>query len=451
MSEKYDVLLLGSGPAASRIAEAGSEAGRSVAVVDARPIGGTCALRGCNPKKVLVRAAELRDWIRRSDGELIAGDQAAINWKQLIDFKRQFTDPVTPGKKKKYAEQGIATFESPARFVGPRAVDVAGETLEAKNIVIATGARPAPLDIPGEQLLTTSDRFLESDTLPTKVVFVGGGYISFEFAHVARRAGADVTILESGDRPLEGFEPDLVDRLVEATTAVGIDVRTGHSAEAIRQESEGELTVLASSDAGNQEFSAGMVVHGGGRVPNVKSLNLEAGGIEYSNAGIRVNEFLQSVSNPDIYAAGDVVDSDLPKLTPVANRQGQTVARNLLGPERQPVEYGAVPRVAYTVPSLASIGLSENECREQGLDIDVHQGDMSDWSSVRKVGKPAAAYKVLVERKTDRLLGAHLLGPDVAETINLFALAMTYDITATRMKSVLYAFPTFASDVENML
>ncbi|MFG0334839.1 MAG: dihydrolipoyl dehydrogenase family protein [Maioricimonas sp. JB049] len=451
MSEMYDVLLLGSGPAASRIAEACSKAGRRLAVVDARPIGGTCALRGCNPKKVLVRAAELRDWIRRSDGELIAGDQAAIDWKQLIDFKRQFTDPVTPGKKKKYAEQGIATFEAPARFVGPTAVEVAGETVEAKNIVIATGARPAPLNIPGEKLLTTSDAFLESDTLPPHVVFVGGGYISFEFAHVARRAGADVTILESGPQPLEGFEPDLVDRLVEASSAVGITVLTGHTVEAIRQQSGGELMVVASSESGNQEFPAGMAVHGGGRVPNVKSLNLEAAGVDYSEAGVRVNEFLQSVSNPDIYAAGDVVDSGQPQLTPVANRHGQTVARNLLESERQPVEYGAVPRVAFTVPSLASIGLSEDQCREQGFDIDVHQGEMSDWSSVRKMGGPAAAYKVLVDRKTDRLLGAHLLGPDVAETINLFALAMTYDITATRMKSVLYAFPTFAADVESML
>jgi len=453
MSQTYDVLLLGSGPAASRIAEACSEAGRRVAVADARALGGTCALRGCNPKKVLVRAAELRDWIRRSHGQLIAGDQATIDWKQLIDFKRQFTDPVTPGTKKKYAEKGIATFESPARFVAPDSVEIAGERVKADRIVIATGARPAPLEIPGEDLLTTSDAFLESDELPRRVLFLGGGYISFEFAHVARRAGAQVTILESGSRPLVGFEPDLVDRLVEATTAIGIDVRTNARVEEVRRHSGGELCVVTSSESHNEdhEFMADMVVHGGGRVPSLQDLNPEAGNIEFSNAGIRVNRFLQSVSNPAVYAAGDVVDCDQPKLTPVANRQGRTVARNLLEPEPVPVEYGAVPRVVYTVPSLASVGLSEDQCRDAGLDVDVRQGDMSGWSSVRKVGGPPAEYKLLIDRRTDQLRGAHLLGPEAAETINLFALAMTCSIPASRMQSVLYAFPTFAADVENML
>ncbi len=451
MTSTFDVLLIGTGPAASRIAEACAEAGRRVAVVDSRGIGGTCALRGCNPKKVLVRAAELHDWLSRSRDELIAAADATIDWQALIEFKRRFTAPVTPGTMQKYAKLGIDVFEGSARFVDRTAVEVDGDRLEAEFIVIATGGEPTPLGIPGEELLTTSDEFMELESLPQRVVFVGGGYISTEFAHVAQQAGSQVSILERGERLLADFEPDLVTHYADSLAERGIDVHTQSNVTEISRAADGSLSVFAESGGEQTTFIADLVVHGAGRAPAVDRLDLAAGGIDYSRAGIHVNSRLQSVSNLQVYAAGDVVDCDQPKLTPVANQQGRIVAANILEGTGIVPDYGAVPKAAFTVPPLASVGLSEAECERCSLPYEVRQGDMSNWTSVRKVGGPVSAYKLLINRDNGQLLGAHLLGPAAAETINLFALAMKFELTATDVKSVLFAFPTFAADVREML
>lgn len=451
--QHFDLIVLGSGPSASRIVEACAEKFRT-AVVDARALGGTCALRGCNPKKVLVRAAQLKDWCDRSDGQLISSGGTKIDWGQLIEFKRTFTDPVTPGTKKKYAEMGIAMFEAPATFTGPNSIRVGEEELEADKIVICTGAKPAPLNIEGEEHLTLSDEFLEMDQLPKRLVFVGGGYISFEFAHVAQRAGAEVCILETAPQPLGGFESDLVAKLVEHSRSLGMRIETNMQVRKIEPRPEGAFTVIASKDGKQVAFEADAVIHGAGRVPAIAELDLPKGDVKFDDTGILVNRSMRSVSNPRVYAAGDCVSTKQPKLTPVANEQGQTVARNLLDEDENPQhapDYGVVPHVVYTVPGLASIGLSEAEARNERFDFEVRSGEMSDWSSLRKVGRPPAFYKLLIDKSTDQLLGAHLLAPHAEDTINLFALAMKFELTATQIKSTLFAFPSFTSDVRQML
>src|ERR1051325_5107586 len=214
MPQTFDLVVIGTGSAATAIAFRCREAGWSVAMIDSLPFGGTCALRGCDPKKILVGAAEAVDWARRMQGKGLSG-LPAINWPELMRFKRTFTGPFPERLEKRAAEAGIAGFHGRARFTGPRTIDVAGETIAARHIAIAAGTRPTTLNIPGEEHLATSDRFLELEALPRRLVFTGGGYIAFEFAHLARRAGAEVTIVHRGERPLEGFDPDLVARLVE--------------------------------------------------------------------------------------------------------------------------------------------------------------------------------------------------------------------------------------------
>ncbi|MCL4110397.1 UNVERIFIED_CONTAM: hypothetical protein GTU68_025409 [Idotea baltica] len=195
-----------------------------------------------------------------------------------------------------------------------------------------------------------------------------------------------------------------------------------------------------------------MVVHGAGRIPAVDGLNLEAGEVEFTEHGIEVNDYLQSISNPNVFAAGDVVATKQPKLTPVANQQGRTISRNLLAGENKHLpDYGVVPRIVFTIPPLAAVGLTEEQAGQQGLDFELREGDMSTWGSVRKVCGTCAAYKILVDNGTDQILGAHLLGPHAADCINLFALAMKFGLTATNIKSTLFAFPTFSSDIRNML
>src|SRR5438445_201558 len=223
MERHYDLVVIGTG-IASGVASRCREAGWTVAVVDSRPFGGTCALRGCVPKKILVSAAEAVHAARDMDGIGVPAGALAIDWPQLMKFKRSLVDPTPERTEQSWAKIGVDRFHGRARFVAPTTLAVGDDRLVGRRVLIAAGAMPVPLKFPGAERLTTSEQFLNLDSLPRRVAFVGGGYIAFEFAHVAARAGARVTIIHRGSRPLEAFDPDLVDLLVKRTREVGIGV-----------------------------------------------------------------------------------------------------------------------------------------------------------------------------------------------------------------------------------
>lgn len=445
----FDLVAIGTGSAASAVAFRCRTAGWSVAIIDSRPFGGTCALRGCDPKKVLVGAADVVDWIHRMEGKGIHSDGARIDWPELMRFKRSFTDPVPPHRDAALRKAGIETFHGRARFVGPTTVQVGSDRLQSRHVVIATGAKPVDLSIPGRELLTISDEFLEIDRLPTDIVFVGGGYISFEFAHLAARAGARATILHRSARPLRGFDPDLVSRLVQRTREIDIRVELETGVQGIEKVANG-LIVRTSKVGQKETFETEMVVHGAGRVPDIDELDLAAAGIERGRQGIRVNEYLQSVSNPAVYAAGDAVAAG-PPLTPVSAHDGRVVAENLLkGNQRQP-NYTGVPSVVFTVPPLATVGLHEDAARRRNLRFRVHHDDTTSWYSSRRVAEACSGFKVLIEEDTERILGAHLLGSQADELINLFAFAIRTDSRVGDLQDTMFAYPSRASDVSYML
>ena len=450
MTRKFDLVVVGTGSAASAVASRCRSAGWQVAVIDSRPFGGTCALRGCDPKKVLVGAAEAVDWVRRMKGKGIRAEELQIDWQELVRFKRSFTEPVPKNREEGFAKAGIAAFHGRARFVGSSSVQVNDEVLEGRYVVIAAGQKPADLQIPGTEYFTTSEQFLELDELPKRILFIGGGYIAFEFAHVAARVGTQVTIVHRGARPLPQFDPDLVDQIVKHTRELGADVQLG--AEVIGVEkSSGQLTVRASASGQKRTFEADMVVHAAGRVPEIDDMNLDGAGVEWDRRGVKVNGFLQSVSNPSVYAAGDAAASGGPPLTPVASDDGIIVAANLLkGNEKKP-NYLGIPTVVFTIPPLASVGLKESDAREQNLKFKVKKEMTSGWYSSRRVGEKYSGFKVLVEEGTDRILGAHLLGSEAEEVINLFGVAMRSGMRAADLKHMLFAYPTRGSDLPYML
>lgn len=448
MKKSFDLVVIGSGSAASGVASRCRAAGWSVAIVDSRPFGGTCALRGCDPKKVLVGAAEAVDGIRRLLGKGIDPAGARIDWAALMAFKRAMIAAVPRSREEGFARAGIEAFHGRARFVGATTVAVGDDELAARHVLVATGAKPANLSIPGHEHLITSDRFLELDDLPSNLVFVGGGYISFEFGHVAARAGAQVTIVHRGERPLELFDPDLVDLLVARTRALGIDLRLGIGVTSVERSRQG--FVVHTSTGGAVETA--LVVHGAGRVPEIDDLDLDVAGIAWDRRrGVTVNEFLQSVSNPAVYSAGDAAATGGPPLTPVAGSDGRIVAVNLLEGNRVTPDYSIVPSVLFTLPPLASVGLGERAARDRGLRLSVHHQKTSGWYSSRRLNEEASGFKVLVEGGSDRVVGAHLLGPHAEEVINLFAVAMRAGMPATQLKSLTFGYPTGASDVPYML
>jgi glutathione reductase (NADPH) len=450
MFKKFDVIVIGTGSAASSVALRCREAEWQVAIVDARPFGGTCPLRGCDPKKVLVGAAEVLDWARRMQDKGIKAAKLQIDWPELMRFKTSFTEPVPKRREDEFANAGIAAFHGRARFAGPTTIEVGQEKLEGRHVVIAAGQVPADLQINGTGNLTTSDQFLDLPELPRRILFIGGGYIAFEFAHLAALAGSQVTVLHRGQRPLANFDPDLVDQLVERTRELGIDLHLETEAIAI-EKSSAEFIVRASHCGPTVSFQANLVVHAAGRVPEIKDLNLEIAGIEWDKRGVRVNEFLQSVSNPAVYAAGDVAATAGPPLSPVASYEGRIVASNLLQGNHQTANYLGVPSVVFTIPPLASVGLSEGAAHEQNLKFRVKREQTSSWYSSRRIAETHSGYKLLVEEGTDRILGAHILGSGASEVINLFAVAIRSGLKATDLKHTLFAYPTSGSDVTRML
>src|SRR6266550_4031594 len=327
MAKQYDLVVLGSGGAGYRVAMRCREAGWKVAVVEENKVwGGTCDNRGCVPKKVLVGGAEVSDMNRRFQELGIVTKPAELDWTVLIKFKSTFTDPISEETKKPLQKAGVELYEGSPKFVNETTIEVNGEQLSSEHFHIAVGAKPAKLDIEGAEYLITSDDFLNLPTLPRRIVFVGGGYVSFELAHVAARFGAKVIILHNDDRPLPMFDHDAVKTLIAASREVGIEVILNAAVERI----EKQAAAFVIHAANRQQHNADLAVHGAGRPPAIDKLNLEAASIEYERRGVVVNEHLQSVSNPRVFAGGDAAAAG-PPLSPIARLHGTIVADNLLG------------------------------------------------------------------------------------------------------------------------
>lgn len=445
---QFDLIIIGTGTAAMVAAMRVRNAGWTVAVIDEKPFGGTCALRGCDPKKMLIAGAEVMDAERRMSGNGVEGE-VRIDWPDLIRFKNTFTDPVPEKREDRYREKGIDTFHGAAQFTGPDSINVAGTELSGRHILIASGAEPMRLGIAGEEHLIDNEGFLAMESLPSRIVLVGGGYIAAEFSHIAARAGAEVTILQRGPRMLTHFEPELVGWLMDAFDAVGIDVQTGTTVTAIERNGEG-FAVRADASGEKVTILADLVVHAAGRVPALERLNLPAANIATEQGRLTLNEHLQSVSNASVYAAGDAAQMG-PPLTPVSSHDAKVVAANLLDGNRNKPDYRGVPSVAFTLPPIAAVGMGEQQARDSGLRYRVKSERTSDWYTARRVAEPVYGYKTLVEEETGRILGAHLVGPHVDETINIFGLAIRHGLTADDLKSTMFGYPTGASDIGYML
>lgn len=447
--KSFDLIVIGGGTGGNGVARMVARAGWKVASIDNLPFGGTCALRGCDPKKMLIAVTEGVEWARNLAGKGLDA-KVSVDWPAMIAFKRTFTDSMPGRIEGGLQKAGVSVLHGEARFTGRDKIQVNDDTLSARHFHIATGARPMTLHITGEELLATSTDFLELPGRPNRVVFVGGGFIAMEFAHISKRAGMqEVTVLEMMERPLGNFDSDLVEILCEATAELGVDLRI--KAKVLKIEKLGsDFTVTFETPEGVKTVSCDLVVHATGRVPDIDHLNLEAAGVEYSRRGIKVSRFMRT-TNPAIFAAGDCADSG-PNLTPVSAYEGRIAAKNLLaGKDEHEANYPPIPSVVFTLPSLASVGLSEAEARDKGLDFDIHFEKTAGWYSSLRVGARHSACKILVEKGTNKILGAHLLGPGAEEQINLFAMAMGTGLTANKIKGLIFAYPSFASDIGSMV
>ena len=447
MANRFDVVILGGGNAGFGVSAVAHEAGKSIAFIEELDFGGTCPNRGCTPKKVLVAAAHALHEIEIAGIHGIDVGKPTLDWAKLIDREKDMIGFIPDAMAGVAAKRG-EVFRGHARFVGPNAVDVDGTVIEGDNIVIATGSKPRPLPIPGAEHLITSDDVLSERTLPQEVVFIGGGVIAMEFSHVYARAGAKVTILEVMPSLLPRMDKDAVDAVQQESERIGIVVKTGVEVKEIAKQN-GKLRVAFKHGGKEQSLDADRVVNGAGRIANVDTLDLAAGNVAHDGIRVDVDSYLRSTSNPSVWVCGDALVASA-QLSPVATYEGRLVGRNIVeGPSVEP-DYAALPSCVYTVPALSSVGLTEQEAKEQGLDVAVSTNDMTGWFSGKSYGETVAWSKVLVDEANDRFVGAHMVGHQGEDLIHLFSMAMQHGISASRFKETSFAFPTFSSDAKNL-
>ena len=447
MTQIFDVVVIGSGPAGGETVRPLLEAGLKVALVENYGFGGTCPLRGCEPKKVLVETMHSLARVREAQGHGLSGDPRVI-WPDLMRFKDSYVKPVNASARKYWEGLGAQTFFGPARFSAPDSIAVNGQVLKADKIMLAPGARPRPLGVPGQELAGFSDDFLKLAQLPESLIILGGGVIALEFAQVAALAGAKVRLVHRSERVLRRFDADLSEMLLDACRDLGIEVHLSTPVKELRR--KGDLIQVLSDAEDGRVFEAACVIQAVGRIPALEGMDLEAGQVEYGPRGVTVNQYQQSVSNPRVYSAGDAAATPF-MLTPVAALEAGTALHNLLhGNERVPDRTG-IPSTVFCHPPLAGVGKSEAELEVEGIGHHCLFGRTGDWSEHSRLGLKHGAYKLLIEKGTGRMLGAHILGHRADEVINLLALAMRQGISADDLKDMVWAYPTMGYTLKYML
>ncbi len=447
MANHFDVIIIGGGNAGFGVSAVAADANKSIAFIEEWDFGGTCPNRGCTPKKVLVAAGHTLHEIETAAEHGISVSKPKLDWGKLIQRSQGMIDFI-PGAMQGVAEKRGTVFKGSAKFTGKNSIEVNGTEITGDNIVIATGSIPRPLSIPGSELMITSNEVLLETEQPKEVVFIGGGVIAMEFSHVYARAGTAVTILEAMPQLLPRIDADAVTAIAGESERIGIKLKTGVVVNAIVK--DGDKRIVRYQHEGKEcEITADKVVNGTGRIANVASLNLAAAAIKHDGIRIETNEYLQSVSNPHIWVAGDALVTSA-QLSPLATYEGRIVGNNIVNGPSQTPDYSVVPNAVYTVPALASVGLSEAEAKDQGLDVEVTQSDMTTWFSGKSYAETVAWSKILIDKATDKIVGAHIVGHSGEELIHIFALAMKFNITASQLKESPFAFPTFSSDVKNL-
>ena len=448
-AEKFDVIILGGGNAGMGVTGPVRRAGMSVAMIEADLLGGTCPNRGCTPKKVLVAAGHALHAIERASAHHIAVSKPKLDWAALIDREKHMIKDIPANLARAMARRHVEVIRGHAVFASPNSIRVGSRELDARHIVIATGSKPRPLPFPGSELMITSDDMLSDRQLPASVIFIGGGVIALEFGHVYARTGVEVTILEALPQLLPAMDAGAVQRLQIESERIGIRFRTAADVKRIERGNR-RLRVVFTHEGAEHAFEAERVVNGAGRVPNVGTLDLAAGQVTHANGRIALDCHLRSTSNPNVHVCGDAVPVS-PQLSPIATYEGDIVGRNIVeGPQYSP-DYASMATSVYAEPPLAAVGLTEAAAAQKGLAIDVHVNDMLDWFSAKTYAETVAWSKVIVDRATDRILGAHFVGHAGQELVNIFGLAMRFGITATQLRENVYAYPTFSSDIKHML
>jgi len=447
--EHYDVFVIGSGIAGQTAAKICAKEGLKVAISDDRAFGGTCANRGCDPKKILISFGELMDFCERMKKNGIA-TPPELDWKAVQNFKRSFTDKIPKRTEEKLEDLGISMYHQSPEFVNENEIKVEGKFVTANKFVIATGCVPRKLDFTGSNLLKTSDDFLNLEKLPKTAVFIGSGYIGMEFSHLLATLGCKVTIIDIAERLLLNFDEDLTNLLQKKSEQKGINFHFDSKVVSIKKLQKNHKITIENSNGEKLEIKAELVFNTSGRIPSTEKLKLAKANISENKNVIEVNQYMQSISNKNVYACGDVSDFSL-KLTPLSGLEGYVAANNILKEKSKKLLPPLVPSVVFTLPQMATVGLSEKEAKSLYKNVIVNYKEIPFVYNATRQNEDIYAYKVLINEDTQTIVGAHLIGPKAGETINLFALAIKNEIKIIDIKRSIFTYPSFANDIRKMV
>lgn len=446
MAYDFDLFVIGAGSGGVRAARFAAGYGARVAVAESRYLGGTCVNVGCVPKKLLVYGAHYAEDLDQAQGYGWTIDGATFDWKTLIANKDREIERLNGIYRNLLIDSGVTLMQAHARLVDPHTVEVEGRQYTAEHILIATGGWPFVPEIPGREHAITSNEAFYLDELPRRVLVVGGGYIAVEFASIFRGCGADTKLLYRGELFLRGFDGSLRDHLKDELIKKDIDLQFNTDIARIDKQPDGSLLAVLKD---GRTLEADCILYATGRRPMLDGLGLESLDVKLDERGFIAVDDQYRTSTPSILAIGDVIGRI--QLTPVALAEGMAVARRLFKPEEyRPVDYNTIATAVFSLPNMATVGLTEEEARKQGHKVVLFESRFRPMKLTMTGGLERSLMKLVVDAETDKVLGCHMAGPDAGEIMQGMAVALKAGATKRIFDDTVGIHPTAAEEFVTM-
>jgi glutathione reductase (NADPH) len=438
----YDLFVIGAGSGGVRAARVAASHGAKVAIAEEHRIGGTCVIRGCVPKKLLVYGSHFAEELQDAAHYGWTVEGMSFSWPTLRDTVLRDVDRLNAAYTATLETHGVERLLERATITGSNGVKLAsGREISAKVILVATGAWPVVPEFEGNEHAITSNEVFHLPTLPKRVVIQGAGYIAMEFAGIFNALGCTVTVVNRSDAILRGYDESLRDRLLQITMARGIQYRFNCPINRIELKGECLEVTVGKHDP----FLADAVLIATGRRPNTSGLGLESAGVELGEKGEVTVDASNRTSCESIYAVGDVTNRV--QLTPVAIREGQAFADTLFGGKTTTVDYGCIPSAVFSQPPLAGVGLTEGQARNTYGNIKVYSSDFRPMKNVFAGRQERGLYKLIVDAGTDKVLGLHMIGPDAPEILQAAAIAVKAGLCKADFDATVALHPSMAEEL----